>query len=110
MGRHTFDHSTEENNLLDVTCTPACLDLERLPGLSIHQIVFLDEVHKKIEIGKIGDIMVSFPQDKEVLFDENRTIVDVEFKLHMKYDMEGSLQFWSCCGETVWWNFGRTLL
>jgi hypothetical protein len=86
---YNFYEAAAENKLPGLTGTPACFYLEKLLSLSIYQIVFFDEVHKKQEIGSIGDTVVSFPRNLEWIFDENGSVAEVERKLHTKYVAEG---------------------
>jgi hypothetical protein len=44
LGKHKFDAAAQDNTHLQLTNTPPYFD--RLPPLSLHQIVFFDECHK----------------------------------------------------------------
>ena len=55
-------HANEYNHLA-LTELPDYFNKDKLPSLGIHQIVFWDEVHKKVKIGSCGDTTISFPRD-----------------------------------------------
>jgi hypothetical protein len=60
-----------------------------LPPLSVHQIVFFDECHKKTEIGRTNDTVHTFPKNEAGLYDKHGRIGNVDTKLHCKYTKEG---------------------
>jgi hypothetical protein len=47
LGKHSFDPEAQENEHPQLTNTPPYFD--RLPPLSLHQIVFFDECHKNVK-------------------------------------------------------------
>jgi hypothetical protein len=47
LGNHEFDATKTENTNLELTSTPGYFDSATLPPMSLHQIVFFDECHKK---------------------------------------------------------------
>jgi hypothetical protein len=47
LGQYEFDGTKTENTNLELTSTPGYFDSATLPLLSLHQIVFFDECHKK---------------------------------------------------------------
>jgi hypothetical protein len=61
--------------------------------LSVHQIVFFDECHKKTEIGRTGDTVYTFPKNEAGLYDKDGRIGNVDTKLHCKYTKEGRFCF-----------------
>jgi hypothetical protein len=74
---------------LCLTETPTYFNTELLPPLSVHQIVFFDECHKKTEIGRTGDTVYTFPKNEAGLYDKDGQIGDVDTKMHCKYTKEG---------------------
>jgi hypothetical protein len=58
LGKHEFDSQAPENKHSGLTRTPSYFDPEILPPLIQHQLFFLDECHKKWEIGRTGDAIV----------------------------------------------------
>jgi hypothetical protein len=85
LGKHEFNHTAKENELLGLTKTSTYFNTDHLPPLSIHQIVFFDECHKKTEISRTGDTVYTFPKNESGLFDKDGEIGDVDTKLHCKY-------------------------
>jgi hypothetical protein len=78
---------------LSLTKTPTYFNTELLPPLSVHQIVFFDECHKKTEIGRTSDTVYTFPKNEVGLYDKYGPIGDVDTKLHCKYTTEGRFCF-----------------
>jgi transposase len=93
LGEHEFDCTADENKYLGLTNTPAFFDRAKMPPLSVNQLVFFDECHKKTEIGRTGETVYSFPRDDDGLYDNEGSIADVETKLHVKYAKEGRFSF-----------------
>jgi hypothetical protein len=93
LGRHEFDAKKNENANLELTSTPRYFDSATLPPLSLHQIVFFDECHKKNEIGRTGETVYSFPRDENGMYAKEGGIPDVDTKLHVKYAKEGRFSF-----------------
>jgi hypothetical protein len=91
LGKHNFDPAAQENEHIQLTNTPPYFD--RFPPLSLHQIVFFDECHKKCEIRRTGLTAYSFPRDEDGLYIKDGDIADVDTKLHEKYPKEGRLSF-----------------
>jgi hypothetical protein len=93
LGKHVFDHTAQENEYLNLTETTTYFNTELLPPLSVHQIVFFDECHKKTEIGRTGDTVYTFPKNEVGLYDKHGRIGNVDTKLHCKYTKEGRFCF-----------------
>jgi hypothetical protein len=83
--KHTFESTEKENEYLQLTGTPRNFDPEHMPPLSLHQIVFFDECHKKIDIGRTGDTVYTFPSDEDGIYYAGGGIADVDTKLHVSY-------------------------
>jgi hypothetical protein len=64
LGKHVCNHTAKENEFLCLIETPTYFNTELLPPLSVHQIVFFDECHKKTEIGRTGDTVYTFPKNE----------------------------------------------
>jgi hypothetical protein len=88
-----LNHTAEENEYIGFTETPTYFNPEHLSPLSINQIVFFGECHKKTEIGKTGSMVYSFQKNEDGLFDKDGEIGDVDTKLHCKYRTEGLFCF-----------------
>lgn len=93
LGKHKFVARARENEYLELTKTPRYFDSDELEPLSVYQIVFFDECHKKTEIGRTGDTVYSFPRNEGGLYDKDGGIGDVDTKLHCKYPKEGRFCF-----------------
>jgi hypothetical protein len=93
LGEHTFDCRAAENEHLELTGTPSCFDPNVLPSLSLHQLIFFDECHKKCEIGRTGETVYSFPRDADRVYNLEGGIAKVDKKLYVKYAKEGQFSF-----------------
>jgi hypothetical protein len=93
LGKHVFNNTAKENELLCHTEPPTYFNTVLLPPLSVHQIVLFDECHKKTEIGRTGDVVYTFPKNEAGLYDKDGQIGDVDTKLHCKYTKEGRFCF-----------------
>jgi hypothetical protein len=93
LGKHKFVAKGRESEYLELTKTPRYFDSDELEPLSMYQIVFFDECHKKIEIGRTGYTVYSFPRNEGCLYDKDGGIGDVDTKLHCKYPKEGHFCF-----------------
>jgi hypothetical protein len=93
LGEHVFDHTSKENEYLSLTKTPTYFNTELLPPLSVPQIVFFYECHKKTEIGRTGDTVYTFPKNETGLYYKDGGIGEVDKKLHFKYTKEGRFCF-----------------
>jgi hypothetical protein len=93
LGKHKLCPAARENKYLELTITPKYLYNGELEPLSVYQIAFFDECHKKAEIGRMGDTVYSFPRNEGGLYDKDGGIGDVDTKLHCKYPKEGRFCF-----------------
>jgi hypothetical protein len=93
LGKHKVCLAARENEYLELTITPKYFDNGELEPLSVYQIAFFDECHKKTEIGQISDTVYSFPRNEGDLYDKDGGIGDVDTKLHFKYPKEGRFLF-----------------
>jgi hypothetical protein len=91
--KHSYASTAKENEHLGLTNLPAFFDPIKMPPLSLHQIVFFDECHKKNEIGRQGDTVHWFLRDEDGLFDIDGRVANVDIKLHVKYAKEGRFSF-----------------
>jgi hypothetical protein len=78
---------------LELTGTLRYFDSDELEPLSVYQIVFFDECHKKTEIGRTGDTVYSFSRNEGGLYDKDGGIGDVDTKIYYKYPKEGRFCF-----------------
>jgi hypothetical protein len=92
FGEHAFDCRAAENEHLGITEMPSCFDPNVLPPLSLHQLVFFDECHKKCEIGWTGETVYSFPRNADRVYNSEGDVDRVDTKLH-KYAKEGKFSF-----------------
>jgi hypothetical protein len=81
----------KENANLELTSTPGYF--ATLPPLSLHQIVFFNECHKKTELGRTGETVCSFPRNENEMYDKADGTPDVETKIHLKDAKEGRFSF-----------------
>jgi hypothetical protein len=93
LGKHTFESTAKENEYLQLTGTPRYFDPDHMPSLSLHHIFFIDECHKRTDIGRTGDTLYTFPRDENGIYDAEGGIADVDTKLHVTYAKEGQFSF-----------------
>jgi hypothetical protein len=93
LGKHKFCPAARENEYLELAVTPKYFDNGELEPLSVYQIAFFDECHKKTAIGRTGDTVYSFPRNEGGLYDKDGGIGDVDTKLHCRYPKEGRFCF-----------------
>jgi hypothetical protein len=61
--------------------------------LSLHQLFFFDECHKKCEIGRTGETVYTFPRDNDGVYNKDGDLAKVDTKLHVKSAKEGRFSF-----------------
>jgi hypothetical protein len=89
LGKHKLCPAAREKEYLELTVTPKNFDNGELEPLSMYQITFFDECHKRTDIGRTGDTVYSFPRNEGGLYDKDGVIGDVDTKFHCKYPKEG---------------------
>jgi len=75
----------------DAASIPACFDFAKLTPLSINQIAFWDETHRKCNLGDVGGhgILYRYPRNEEGQLDlENGTYAEEKAQVKAKYENE----------------------
>jgi hypothetical protein len=93
LGNHKLCLAARINQYLELTDTPKYFDDDQLEPLSVYQITFFDECHKKTEIGRMSKTVYLFPRNEGGLYDKDGGIGDVDTKIHCKYRKEGRFCF-----------------
>ena len=77
---------------------------ELLPSLSIHQITFVDEMHREQDIGTVGKICYHFQRNASGVYSPNGAYEPPASQMHLKYPDQARL----CCGVApVMYNDGK---